>query len=210
MSKTSNKEIEQIFKSHVPFVFLNYMIDLFCSKEIILKLSPKRKTKLGDFRPLNASGKYKITINKDLNPYSFLITSIHEFSHLVTFEQYKGKVKPHGVEWRTNYRSLLRPVIEEKTFPKKLQKALIFSLFKTQVSSCLDYRLYKELSEFDNEKEGCFLEKIKTGAKFSYNGRTFVKLEIKRTRALCIEEQTQKKYMIHFLARVNPIISNEK
>ena len=75
MSKTSNKEIEQIFKSHVPFVFSNYMIDLFCSKEIILKLSPKRKTKLGDFRPLNASGKYKITINKDLNPYSFLITN---------------------------------------------------------------------------------------------------------------------------------------
>ena len=100
--------------------------------------------------------------------------------------------------------------MKKKPFLKKLQKALIFSLFKTQVSSCLEYRLYKELSEFDNEKEGCFLEKIKTGAKFSYNGRTFVKLEIKRTRALCIEEQTQKKYMIHFLARVNPIISNEK
>ena len=39
MSKTSNKEIEQIFKSHVPFVFSNYMIDLFCSKEIILKFN---------------------------------------------------------------------------------------------------------------------------------------------------------------------------
>ena len=106
MSRTSREEIEQVFKSHVPFVFSSYMIDLFCSKEITLKLRPNRKTKLGDFRPLNSNGKYKITINNDLNPYSFLITSIHEFSHLVTFEQYQGRVKPHGVEWRNNYISL--------------------------------------------------------------------------------------------------------
>ena len=210
MSKTSKEEIEQVFKTHVPFAFSSYMIDLFCSKEITLKLRPNRKTKLGDFRPLNLRGTYKITINKDLNPYSFLITSIHEFSHLVTFEQHQGRVKPHGLEWRDNYRSLLRPVIEDKTFPKKLQEVLIFSLFKTRVSSCLDYHLYKELSAFDAKKEGCFLEKIKTGTKFSFNGRIFVKLEVKRTRALCLEEQTKKKYMIHFLAHVKPIISNEK
>ena len=53
MSRTSREEIEQVFKSHVPFVFPSYMIDLFCSKGIILKLKPNRKTKLGDLPQAN-------------------------------------------------------------------------------------------------------------------------------------------------------------
>ena len=62
-------------------------------------------------------GYTKITVNGDLNPYSFLITTIHEFAHLVTFEEYQGRVKPHGKEWQLTYSKMLYPVIEDGGLP---------------------------------------------------------------------------------------------
>ena len=39
---------------------------------------------------------HRISVNGNLNKYSFLITLIHELAHLLTFTQYKNRVDPHG------------------------------------------------------------------------------------------------------------------
>jgi predicted SprT family Zn-dependent metalloprotease len=36
------------------------------------------------------------TVNSNLNKYKFLITLIHEISHLVAFEKFGRNIKPHG------------------------------------------------------------------------------------------------------------------
>jgi predicted SprT family Zn-dependent metalloprotease len=45
------------------------------------------------------NGKHEITVNSNLNKYKFLITLIHEISHLVAFEKFGRNIKPHGNEW---------------------------------------------------------------------------------------------------------------
>ena len=55
-------------------------------------------------------------MNGDLNPYSFLITTLHEFAHLHTFQQHGNRVNPHGDEWKTNFRKLLIDMIKKIFF----------------------------------------------------------------------------------------------
>jgi hypothetical protein len=62
------------------------------------KVTRARSTKLGDYRAPYQGQPHQITVNHDLNPFSFLITAVHEFAHLKTWIDHKGKVKPHGRE----------------------------------------------------------------------------------------------------------------
>jgi predicted SprT family Zn-dependent metalloprotease len=77
-----------------------------------------------------------ITVNGDLNPYSFLITTLHEFAHLHTYLKYGTRVAPHGEEWKNCYRKLLLPIIDSKKLPNDIEKVLMNSLISTKASSC--------------------------------------------------------------------------
>ena len=58
------------------------------------KIVAPRRTKLGDFKAKgNKNNKSQITINGDLNPYAFLITTLHELAH-ICYNKYKYKVRP--------------------------------------------------------------------------------------------------------------------
>ena len=72
-----------------------------------LKVKKPRSSKEGDYTSPHSGKNHVITINKDLNKYAFLVTLIHEVAHLVTWEKYKGRVNPHGREWKTEYTLLL-------------------------------------------------------------------------------------------------------
>ena len=64
-----------------------------------IRVSKPRKTKLGDYRrPGRPHQPHRISINGNLNPYAFLITLLHEWAHLEIYQEYKGKVAPHGPE----------------------------------------------------------------------------------------------------------------
>ena len=51
-----------------------------------LSIKESRATKLGDYRFYK--GQHHISINNDLNPYSFLITLTHEIAHMLVKEDY--------------------------------------------------------------------------------------------------------------------------
>ena len=70
-----------------------------------IKLSKPRKTKFGDFKVIN--NKLYITINNNLNKYSFLITLIHELAHAFVYKKYQNNVKPHGYEWKQTYKLMM-------------------------------------------------------------------------------------------------------
>ena len=67
------------------------------------KISKNRATKLGDYRHPFKNNGHKISVNNNLNSYAFLVTTVHEFAHLLTWNEYKNKVKPHGNEWKNNF-----------------------------------------------------------------------------------------------------------
>jgi hypothetical protein len=208
----SKKErVKEQFKRFVPSGFEGMLCDLLFACPVNFKIVNPRATKLGDFRAALYPGeKHQITVNGDLNPYAFLITSLHEFAHLNTFEKFGRKVKPHGEEWKHEYRMLLLPAIRSGLLPSDLVKVLDNSLVNTKASSCSDIHLTRELKKYDvGKKEVVLLESLHKNATFALQGKEFVKGELRRKRYLCTERKSNRQFLVHALAEVQPINKNK-
>src|SRR5687767_3970324 len=77
------------------------------------KVSRTRNTKYGDYRPPFKNEGHRISVNYNLNSYAFLVTTVHEFAHLLTWNEHKRKAKPHGLEWKNNFKKMMRPFFEK-------------------------------------------------------------------------------------------------
>ena len=112
------KTYKEVLLDYIPEESVLPVLDFLNTSNVQLKITKSRSTKLGDYRPPIRSKFHKISVNHDLNKYNFLITLIHEFAHLNTWEEHKRKVKPHGKEWKQKFRELMDPYINESIFPK--------------------------------------------------------------------------------------------
>lgn len=199
-------DVAEVFKRYLPEAFVEMVVDLFLASAVRFKIVNGRATKLGDFRAGSKGEKHRITVNGDLNPYSFLITTLHEFAHLHTYEKYRNKVLPHGEEWKASYRTLLIPVIQSGHLPKDIETALVHSLSNTKASSCSDYGLSRVLKSYDRPKEGVvLLEQLPKNTTFELNGRQFIKGSLRRKRFVCQEVYSDRSFLVNALAEVRPI-----
>ena len=73
----SREAVRDTFCRHVPEDFVDYLMNLFFQANVRFSIVKSRATKLGDFRAGLQGEKHKITVNGDLNKFSFLITSLH-------------------------------------------------------------------------------------------------------------------------------------
>jgi len=193
----------QIFAKYVPPLAVAYCHDLLNFYGFRLKITGSRRSNLGDYRYLSSEKKHLITINHDLNPFQFMITYIHEVAHLVTFEEFQAKVKPHGMEWRENFRNLIQPLIRNHVFPDNLLPVILRHFNSPKASSCADPQLTKVLSQYDSESDSTkMLSDIGIGEVFSFNKRLFQKEQKKRTRSICLDLTTGKKFLISDAAKV--------
>ena len=209
MKKTVNKKqaILEKLKAFVPAGFEEMVVNLLFENTVSFKIVAPRSTKLGDFRAGMNGEKSQITVNGDLNPYAFLITTLHEFAHLKTFLEFGHRVKPHGEEWKNIYRSLLLPAIDSGLLPNDILNALVQSLTNTKASSCSDVNLTRVLRTYDKPKEGIvLLESLPKNTTFVLQGKHFIKRELRRKRYLCDEVSSNKKYLVHALTEVKPLI----
>lgn len=175
---------------------------------IHLTLTRDRKTVLGDYREPTAAHPYhRITVNINLNSYNFLITLVHEMAHMITFDNFKHKAEAHGKEWKTQFRHMLMPFIGKKIFPSDIEKALIKYMQNPSASTCTDQGLYKALYNYDIRKPGHMLVcDLEPGHMFQIeDGRIFEKLEQLRTRSICKEVGTRKKYFFPGIYEVKRI-----
>jgi hypothetical protein len=197
------QKVCQQLKDFLPEGFEMMLADLIFSHPVSFKIVKPRNTKLGDFRAGINGEKHQITVNGNLNPFSFLITSLHEFAHLNAFLKYGRQIKPHGEEWKKEYRSLLVPAIDLKILPTDIVKALENSLINTKASSCSDINLMRVLKKYDqNNTTTIFLENVPNKSVFILQGKKFIKGELRRKRYLCEDLQTKKKYLVHALSEV--------
>ncbi len=203
---TAKEKIKKQLSTFLPEGFEDMIADLLFSAPVQFKIVKPRNTKLGDYRSAHAGKPHRITVNGNLNVYSFLITTIHEFAHLNTYLEFGRSVSPHGAEWKNHYRKLLIPVLDKKTLPKDIETALVNSLVNTKASSCADIPLMRVLKNYDKQNESfVFIEDIEKNARFILQGKEFIKGELRRKRFLCEEVSSKKKYLIHTLAEVIPI-----
>ena len=168
---------------------------------VIVQLRNPRKTKLGDFK---VQGKDMfISINNNLNPYSFLITLTHELAHAFVYIRYKNRIKPHGREWQLTFKSMLLNFMSPDYFPHDILQALSLYIKKPTASTLTDISLASVLKTYDKHQTLSVSEVIE-GKKFTTNeGRIFIKGPKLRKRFKCIEYQTHKVYLFHPLTEIN-------
>ncbi|NJN42310.1 MAG: transcription elongation protein SprT [Flammeovirgaceae bacterium] len=186
----------ELLAHYVPQPALAYCMSLWEMVPFRLTLKNKRQTKVGDFIWRKGQDP-RISINKNLNSYSFLLTYVHEVAHLHAHQNFGRMVRSHGDEWKQIFRQLMQPLISDHVFPHPLHDILVKHLKNPKASTYSDLSLTKELRKYDIDPSGLvLLEELNPGSVFSIKGRSFIKGEIKRTRVKCIEINSRKEYLI--------------
>ena len=194
----------EILRKYIPEAAVPMIAEWIIDFDFKLKIKKERSTRLGDYTSPRNGSNHLITINYNLNPYAFLITLVHEVAHLVTFNQHKNRVLPHGAEWKRNFTELMQPFMTSDVFPVDVLYALRKYMQNPAASSCSDKTLLKTLKLYDqNEGNKIFLEYLPAHTIFLYSGqRLFKKGEKIRTRIRCTEMQTGHVYLFNALTEV--------
>lgn len=180
----------------------------FQNHTIHLNLTRERKSVLGDYRnPTKDHPYHRISVNVNLNPYSFLITLLHELAHMMVYVHFQHTVQPHGREWKTQFRHILIPFIGKGFFPKDVEKALIAYIHNPAASTCTDPGLFKALYRYDEQKPGYKLvDDLEIGQWFeTEDGRMFEKLDQLRTRCRCRDLSNNRVYFFQGIVEVRQI-----
>ena len=168
------------------------------------KIAKTRSTKLGDYRhPFRDKG-HRISVNFNLNHYAFLVTTVHEFAHLLTWNDFKNKVKPHGTEWKRNFQRMMVPFFDMNIFPDDIHKAIDNYMSNPAASSCSDLHLSRALKKYDAATTGVLhIEQLPANANFKIkDGRRFIKGERIRKRYRCVCLDDKRVYLFNPLAEV--------
>jgi len=187
---------------YVPQAALAYCEHLYQSSNFDFFLSRPRRTRLGDFT-IKPGFTPRITVNINLNPYNFLITYLHEIAHFVVYQKYKSpfkkRVAPHGIEWKREFNLLLQPVMNEQVFPAEVLSPLMNYAVNPKASTGADQILYNALKKFDDPSANInktALIHLNEGANFVFHDRLFIRGSVRRTRVLCTDKVSQRRYTI--------------
>ncbi len=194
-------------RRYIPDAAAPLILQYLHSYKVHLTITRERKSVLGDYRHATPFKTHRISVNGNLNEFSFLITLIHELAHLVTFHQFKHRVEPHGKEWKKVYGQLLKDFLHTQIFPADLLRALNESLHDLPASSCSDERLMRILRNYDKNADGMVLvEQVGEGEVFDAGkGKIFRKGKKLRKRYQCVEIATGKLYLFSPIYEVKAV-----
>lgn len=200
----------RILQKYLPSESIDAVWELITRHPLDFHVVKPRRTKLGDFRFKGKNDRPQITVNGNLNTFSFFITTIHELAHFYAFQDHGRRIQAHGPEWKQTYRDLMKPFLELNFLPKDIEVALVNSLVSVKAASCTDPALYKVLKQYDlaSQSDGVFLDSLELGTTFELDGRKFKKGFLRRKRFECIELSTNKKYLVTGIAQVKEIEEN--
>jgi hypothetical protein len=169
------------------------------------KISRTRSSCFGNY--IFRDGQHKITINHDLNAYAFLVTYIHEIAHQRAWlNKGRKRIEPHGKEWKRSFQDLMLPLLNDEHLPQNLLLPLSAYLQNPAASSVSYAPLAEALRSFDvGEQVGISLVELTDNQWFEFRGTVFQKIEKRRTRVLCLEKQSKRRYTILASALVNPL-----
>jgi SprT protein len=199
----------QIPEKLLPIGAREVLSQMFAPHTFILKLVKSRSTKFGDFKACSGNKKEipQITVNNNLNPYTFLITLLHEFAHYLLWKDGHNFAKPHGRLWKAKYALLLDEMMGHHIFPETMRPLLIKHLQNPGASSSTDIKLSKELAKYDNETDfRVYIETLVDGSFFTSGKQQVFRREKKvRKLILCSLLKTNKKYLFNPLHKVIPV-----
>jgi SprT protein len=205
----SNDKLSEILSKYVPPEAVSVCTGWIVRLNIHLRITKSRASKFGDYRPARGTDAHVITVNHNLNQYSFLITFIHEVAHLVCEKKYSRFAAPHGREWKHEYSVLLNFFLSKNIFPHDIEAALRHYVKDPAASSCTDENLLRTLKRYDSHEKQkvTFLEDLPKGCMFVLNSskKVFVKGTLMRKRYQCFEMHSKVEYRVSALAEVTPV-----
>ncbi|MBC30955.1 MAG: sprT domain-containing protein [Muricauda sp.] len=198
--------MNETLQKYLPERAVGPCFELIKTYGVHLKIVNHRVTRHGDYRKM-PNGGHQITVNASLNKYRFFITLVHEIAHLVAFERYGRRIKPHGAEWKRTFQQLMLPFIRPEIFPAQLLPLIARHFKNPKASSSTDAQLSVALKEFDPiERTKSYVFELPTGSTFRlYNGKLFKKGKKRVKRYECIELATGKLYLFQPNAEVELI-----
>ncbi len=199
----------QALANYLPDNTFEPIIQYIHHYKVHLTVTKKRKSVLGDYRHSGMLGdNHRISINGNLNKYEFLITLLHELAHLLTYEQYKNRVEPHGKEWKANYSRLLIDFVQRKVFPQDIEQALQKSILNPAATANGETELMLVLRSYNATQKVGFvsISSLPDEAVFTTeDGRVFKKIGLRRKRFQCLEINTGRHYIFSALSEVKPL-----
>lgn len=187
--------LSEILSQHVPLSAAGYCASLWQEAPFQFKLRKSRQTKVGDFT-FRSGRQPLITVNRDLNPYLFLMTFVHEVAHHRVHQNCKG-AEAHGKKWKETFQQLMMPIVNERVFPEPLLAGIKKHMTSPKASSFSDSELTHLFRAFDkNASVAVLLSHIPEGSTFRLQGKWFKKGKLRRTRVLCDELKTKRKYLV--------------
>lgn len=188
-------------QAHLPRTAWPVVANWLRRNPVLVRISPPRSTKLGDYRVATRTQRHRISVNEDLNKYAFLVVLVHEFAHYDTFRKYH-RHEPHGAEWKTEYKRLMRPFLSREVFPADVLRMLVLHLDDAPSSSCTDHGLMRVLRRYDRSPRP-FLEELEENTVFRFNEKLFVKGRQLRKRFRCRCLNNRRIYLIDPTAEVH-------
>lgn len=194
--------MSETLSKYIPEHAVKPVFELIVANEVHLKIVNERVTRHGDYRK-GSKGKHEITVNANLNKYKFLITLVHEISHLVAFEKFGRHIKPHGQEWKYSFQRLMVPFIRPEIFPNSVLPLLARHFKNPTASSDTDATLSLALKQFDKQNDKNYIFEIPYGSIFRiHNGKIFQKSALRVKRYECIEVNSGRTYLFNPNAEV--------
>jgi hypothetical protein len=198
--------MDDVLKKYLPERAVATCLELIQNTGVHLKIVNERVTRHGDYRRM-PDGRHQITVNATLNQYRFLITLVHEIAHLVAFEKYGRRIKPHGLEWKHTFQHLMLPFIRPEIFPSKLLPLLAKHFRNPKASSSTDAKLSIALKQFDTQQsDNSYVFELPIGTVFRiHNGKMYQKGKKRVKRYECIELDSGRMFLFQPNAEVEII-----
>lgn len=206
---TTEEKYRWILSNHLPAAAVPWVYDYLNSHRIHFHITRERRSKLGDYRWPQGSEHpfHEISVNGDLNPYLFLWVFLHEAAHLETHLKHPS-VQPHGHEWQEEYARLL--TFHAGLFPDEAQPLIARYARRIPLSRSLGRQVEETLHHSDpgyNPAEVALrLDDLVPGDRFRLKSKSdllFEVLEHRRTRWLCREVATGRRYLVTGAAEID-------
>lgn len=187
----------QALSRYLPEGTFGQVMDYLREYKVHLTITRERQSLLGDYRHPDSRGGHRISVNGNLNKYSFLITLLHEIAHLITYMYHRNEVASHGKEWKQAFSHILKQFVGKGYLPEDVEQALRQSIRNPAASSCADEDLMRILRRYDAGKENhFFVEQLVPNQLFkTKDGRVFRRGEKIRKRYRCEEIATKRVYL---------------
>ena len=198
----NDMKVEELLSTKLPEDFREIGIGWWKEGDFQLVLSRTRLTKHGDYRYLLADASHIITINEGLNQWSFLLTYTHEVAHYNVYCKYGPGKKHHGSEWKKEFKVLLLKLLASGNIPDILARPLAAYSLNPRASTSTYHPLLLVLSSFDEVQKNSLYD-LSPGSEFSINGTMYIMLDRRRTRALCKQISSGRKYLVSMAAQID-------